>query len=102
MIAPYAHVVLKELPLDAGLTKTDIADMADMLETDEFLFLEIENPNATSYAVGFITFVTADRLHFDYTAVQTAVQPILADTALESPNGFYHIPDKDITIFLTR
>lgn len=82
-------VILYERPLETGLTKTDCTNIFNSLKTDEAYPIEIENPNGTSSAMGFITTKAADAMDYDYADLEGHIKPLLADITLGSPLGIY-------------
>lgn len=82
-------VILYERPLETGLTKADCTNIFDSLKTDEAYPIEIENPNGTSSAMGFITTDAANAMDYDYSELENYIKPLLADMVLTSPLGIY-------------
>lgn len=82
-------VILYERPLETGLTKTDCTNIFNSLKTDEAYPIEIENPNGTSSAMGFITTKAADAMDYDYADLEGHIKPLLTDITLGRPLGIY-------------
>lgn len=93
-------IVCLEKPVDEGLTRTEVMDLYDMLKEAEALPLDIENPNGSSAAIGFLTVAAAESLDFDYTEVKKYISVILNDVDLEHDDGCYSVHGLDL--YLSR
>lgn len=99
-------VALIEKEVPCGLTKSDILYLFDKLKiTDdntEVYSLEVDNPNGTSSAMGFITAEMAETINYDYEScgLINMIQDILADVDNENTDKIYVF--KGIEVYLTR
>ena len=95
-------IVLKEKPLDEGLTKAEIIDLFDMLSGVEAIPIEIQGEN--SAAMGFINLTDAEFFNFDYARIVNKVTKILNDMNLENPDGEYEVENNCgySTMYLSR
>ena len=83
-------VVLLEKPIDKGLTKSDVNTMLDMLSEEESIPFEVNNPNGSSSAMGFIGIDAADRLANSVSyGLPEFLEGVLDDMEKESPNNQY-------------
>lgn len=99
-------VALIEKEVQCGLTKNDILYLFDKLKiTDdnaEVYLLEVDNPNGTSSAMGFITKEMAETIDYDYESCGLIgiIQDVLADVDNENVNKIY--VTKGIEVYITR
>ena len=98
-------IVLKEKPLDEGLTHEEVNDLFDMLTDTECIPYEVQAENST--AMGFINLTDADYLDFNYaegSPIYSFIQSILEDMDKESETGEYAFSatNGDIDIYITR
>ena len=88
----YYDIVLLEKPGNAGLIKTDVIDLMDMLNSLEGFPLEIGDINGNSSAMGFITPQAAEKLSYVYdqeSALGQYIASILDDVNKESEDCTY-------------
>lgn len=92
-------IVLVQKPLDTGMTKEDVIDLFDALNTDEAFNIEIQDEN--SVAMGFITTKAAEKLNYDYEAsgLNAFIKNILSDMNNESDDCTYQF--NNLSIWLT-
>ncbi len=91
-------IVLIEKDNMSGLSAEDISTMLQLLEKDEYLFLDIEGNNSS--AMGLITFSAADEMAFCYDDLEYFISGILNDMEKESKDGVYFY--SQLKIRLTR
>lgn len=97
-------IALYERPENEGLSKVDIQNLINIIKPCEqgYLPIEIDHPNGTSSAIGFVTMDIVEQLD-DYPEtknVKTFVADILNDIAKENESHTYDF--NSITIFLSR
>lgn len=82
-------IVLKKKSFPWGLTKQDVAELYDMLDTDEVYPLEISG--SQSSAMGFITQKAAEVIDYDYenSGLNEFISSILDDMDKESEDSIY-------------
>lgn len=88
----YYDIVLLEKPGNAGLIKTDVIDLMDMLNSLEGFPLEIGDINGNSSAMGFITPQAAEKLSYVYdqeSELGQYIASILDDMNKESEDCTY-------------
>lgn len=88
----YYDIVLLEKPGNAGLIKTDVIDLMDMLNSLEGFPLEIGDINGNSSAMGFITPQAAEKLSYVYdqeSELGQYIASILDDMNKESEDCIY-------------
>lgn len=93
-------IVLMEKPIDDGLYKDEAMDLFDRLKENNGIALEIENPQGSSTALGFIGPKAAEKLGWNYDSLKKAVGKILADMSLEREDHTYK--HKGLKIWLSR
>lgn len=98
-------VALIQKPLDEGLTRSELMDLADMIEDNSVIPIEIQGENAS--AMGFISADAAADMKYEYvsnTPFYHYIQAILNDKAWENENCEYHFGsaayDGDFEIYL--
>ncbi len=99
----YFEMALIEKPGNAGLTKSEVMDLHDMLSGLEGYPLEIGDINGNSTAMGFITPEAAEKLQFEYgqeSELGRFISSILDDMNKESEDGVYEF--RGIRIYLSR
>ena len=98
-------VVLLEKPIDEGLTRAEIIDMLDVMVGDDYTVIEIENPEWSSVAVGFIT-MTAYQEICDSDRFYNFIGNILCDMANENDLGVYEFQNtpeaNPLKVYLSR
>ena len=96
-------VVLKEKPLDEGLTRSEVMDLFDMLSGVEAIPIEIQG-DVNSTAMGFINLTDADWMDYDYSKLEDVVKNILNDMNNEKDPPIYECPNNNgvTTIWLSR
>ena len=98
-------IVLKETPLEDGLTKQDILDIYDKMNEPEVLFCEISG--AFSIAIGMIALSVAEELDYTYdddSELGHFISNILYDMRNESSNGEYNFEydGTSYSVYLSR
>ena len=95
-------LVLKEKPGIDGLTKSDIMDMFDMLDSNEAFPIELEAHYQECSAMGFITPNAAELIDYDYerSGLHDFIAAILDDMANENISCTYTF--RGIEIWLSR
>ena len=81
------NIVLKQKPLDEGLSIEDITEMLKKVSCVEVFPIEVQAQN--SVAMGFISVTSAELIDYDYTKLEEFVQQILDDKELEHENNEY-------------
>lgn len=99
-MAKKVDVACWEKPVGEGLTKQEVMSLYDILKEGEALPLEIDNPNGTSVAIGFIAMASAENMNYDFYALKLGIESILEDMEKESDSGCYSFLGCDV--FLTR
>ena len=96
------EVVLKEKPLDEGLTRSEVMDLFDILSGVNGIPMEIQGNNST--AMGFIIPEEAERMDYDFSELENVVRSILNDMENENESCTYQCPNKygTTTIWLSR
>ena len=96
-------VVLKEKPLDEGLTRSEVMDLFDILSGVEAIPIEIQG-DVNSTAMGFINLTDADWMDYDYSKLEDVVKNILNDMNNEKDPPIYECPNNNgvTTIWLSR
>lgn len=96
------NIVLKEKPLDAGLTRSELCDLFDMLTGIEAIPIEIQGEFST--AIGFINLYDAELENYDYSALENLIRGILNDMERESKTCEYpwNTEHGSHTIWLSR
>ena len=96
------NIVLKEKPLDEGLTKEEVMDMFDLLSGAEAIPIEIQGESSS--AMGFINLTDAEYMNYDYTALEDYISGILNDMEKEDEDCEYEIANNHgvSTIYLSR
>ena len=80
-------IALKQMPVEDGITKSDIIELLDIMKSEEVLPLDIDGENAC--AVGFLTIETADAINFNYHELIEFIRNILNDVDNESEDESY-------------
>lgn len=93
-------IVLLEKPDDEGLTRTNCMDMFDMLKEEEAYPIEINHPNMTSSAIGFIGKNADEQLNYSHEQLEKFVQNIINDINNENENCCYKFNNLDV--YLSR
>lgn len=95
-------IALREVPDVTGLTRSDINDLFDMLNSEEAYPIELEAKQHECSAMGFITPFAADKLNYDYekSGLHDFIANILDDMNNESESCQYQF--NDIQIWLSR
>lgn len=95
-------VVLKEKPLDCGLTRTEVCDMFDMLAETECIPLDIQSEG--SAAMGFIGIDCSERIGYDFSNLERMISDVLDDMENETPGCEYSLPaeEGEVTVYLSR
>lgn len=99
--ALHFDLALLEKPDTEGLSKLEINKLLDMIgKNEEYLPIEIDNPNGGSTAIGFIGFSASGSIDHDLNKLKDYIKSILADMNLESRNGTYKF--QNINIYMSR
>lgn len=96
------QIVLKEKESVDGLTRSDVLDMLDMLDSTEVYPIELEAREHESVAMGFISPNAASKLWYNYesSGLHDYIAGILDDMEKESDDCTYEF--KGICIWLSR
>ena len=99
-------ICLLEKPLDEGLTRAEIIDMLDVMSFDEVSMLEINNPQGSSVALGFITMPAFESMDYDSSHLAGFVGNILGNMENENDLGIYEFHNtsgaEPLRIYLSR
>ncbi len=99
-------IMLLEKPLDDGLTRAEIIDMLDAMSFDEVSILEIDNPQGSSVAVGFITMPAFESISYDSSRLAEFIGNILGDISNENDLGVYDFQNSPnsckLRVYLSR
>lgn len=93
-----------EKPIDEGLSREETMALACMVKGD-MCMMTADSKGGQSNANGFINYEAAEKLSFEYSALEDYIGEILADINLESEDGRYEYVSPDgthITFFLGR
>lgn len=95
-------LVLREKYGTDGISKTDVMDMFDMLDSDEVYPIELSANAQESSAMGFITAEAAELIEYDYeySGLHGYIALILDDMCRECDDCEYEF--KGIKIWLSR
>ena len=95
-------IALREKEGMSGLTKSDVMDLFDMLDSIEAYPVELEAKEHECSAMGFITSEAADLLNYDFetSGFHDFISGILDDMANESETCEYMF--RGIKIWLSR
>ena len=93
-------VFLIEKPLDEALTKEEIMDAMDSMNTTSYIPLEIEAIYHESSALGFLSSEAMDKLDGDTSSLKKFISSILDDMNLETDVGEYSF--EELKIFMSR
>lgn len=95
-------LVLKEKPLDSGLTVLDIREMVCRIDTSQTLFpLDIQSEESSSSAIGFITDSAFERIDYDEKKLADFLRETLfcTDSTQVLQPEYHHL---DLRIHLSR
>ncbi len=95
-------LVLKEKPLDNGLTVLDISEMVCRIDTSQTLFpLDIQSEESSSSAIGFITHTAFEKIDYDEKKLLDFLRETLfcTDSSQELKPEYHHL---DLRIHLSR
>lgn len=95
-------LVLKEKPLDTGLTVSELMEMMFRIDTSESLFpLDIQSEESNSSAIGFISAAAFERIDYDEKKLMEFLQEtlFLTDSSQELQPEYHHL---DLRIHLSR
>ena len=95
-------LVLKEKPLDTGLTVLDIREMVCRIDTSQTLFpLDIQSEESSSSAIGFITGSAFERIDYDEKKLADFLRETLfcTDSTQALLPEYHHL---DLRIHLSR
>ena len=95
-------IALKEKECSNGLTRSEVMDLFDMLDSTEAYPLEIASEFQGSVAMGFITVEASESLYYDYrqSGLLDFITGILDDMNEENESCQYEF--KGIKIWLSR
>ena len=85
------NIALIQKPLDEGLIPWEAAKLMGMLSSVEMIPLDIQAEG--SCAMGFIATTDAEWMDYDFHKLEAIVQDIISDTANESEDGLYDVPN---------
>lgn len=96
------NIVLKETPLDEGLSLQDITYMYSLLSGINAVPVEIQGEYST--ALGFINLTDAEFMNYDYSVLINTITNVLNDMSNESETNTYHIPNNygESSVYLYR
>lgn len=94
-------IVLKEVPVNEGLTREDMMFIMEHLNEEEFFLLELEAKKVESSAMGLIGAKAAEVLDYDYegSGLHDYIALILDDVENETPHGEYSFCQLSILIY---
>jgi len=83
------NIILKQKPLDEGITLAELTEMYGMLSGVDALPLDIQGEH--SAAIGIINLFDAELMDYDLSSLERFIKEILDDMEKESPDGIYEI-----------
>lgn len=95
-------IALIEKPVDDGLSKGEIVNLAFIIDGDEFIPIQFEALKHESVAMGFIAKETADKFEYEYeeSGLHGFIANILDDMENEHPDHTYEY--NGVGIWLSR
>ena len=102
MLLSEYNIVLKEKPLDEGLSQEEVIDLMDLLSGRDMIPIEIQANNSS--AMGFINLTDAEFMNYDYSGLIQEVRRILNDMENEREDCTYYVKNNcgESSMYLSR
>lgn len=89
-------IVLLEKSVDEGINKKEVTKVMKLVNGYDVLPFEVQNPNGSSVATGFVSYHCAEKYDFNLDAITRNLESVLENMNLESPTSVYRIDDTNI------